>query len=252
MKLTVIGCSGGFPTAHSSASSYLVEHDGARLVLDLGNGAFGSLQRHVDLTRPEALAGIALSHCHVDHCADVAVLYVHRHYGPHRPGSRLPLLGPRHAGARLAEIYGMADATELDSEFDVQAYGPDPIEIGPFTLQTVPARHPVEAYSIRVQAGGRSLTYSGDTGPNDDLVELASGSDLALFEATFLRTDRRVDLHLSGADAGRIAQQAGVRTLVLTHGMVWTDSDAVWAEARDQFAGELIRATPGLTIDLDA
>ena len=49
MRLTVIGCAGSFPNAHSPASCYLVEYDGHRLLLDLGNGALGALQRHVDL-----------------------------------------------------------------------------------------------------------------------------------------------------------------------------------------------------------
>ena len=44
MKLTVVGCAGSFPSASSTGSCYLVEHDGHRIVLDLGNGALGALQ----------------------------------------------------------------------------------------------------------------------------------------------------------------------------------------------------------------
>ncbi len=47
VKLTVIGCSGSVPGPDSPASSYLVEADGYRLLLDLGHGAFGALQRYV-------------------------------------------------------------------------------------------------------------------------------------------------------------------------------------------------------------
>ena len=46
MKLTVLGCSGSIPGPIGPASSYLVEHDGYRLLLDLGSGAFGALHRH--------------------------------------------------------------------------------------------------------------------------------------------------------------------------------------------------------------
>jgi hypothetical protein len=53
VKLTIIGMSGSYPGPDSAASCYLVEqeHDGGvyRLVLDLGNGALGTLQRHVEL-----------------------------------------------------------------------------------------------------------------------------------------------------------------------------------------------------------
>ena len=47
MKLTVLGCSGSLPGPDSPAAGYLVESDGYRVVLDLGNGALGALQRYV-------------------------------------------------------------------------------------------------------------------------------------------------------------------------------------------------------------
>ena len=52
MRMTVIGCSGSYPGPESSASCYLLEaeHEGRtwRVLLDLGNGALGSLQRYAD------------------------------------------------------------------------------------------------------------------------------------------------------------------------------------------------------------
>jgi ribonuclease BN (tRNA processing enzyme) len=72
MRLTIVGCSGSFPGPDSPASCYLVEaeHDGAtfRLVLDLGSGALGHLQRYTDL---ESVDAVVLSHLHADHCLDI-------------------------------------------------------------------------------------------------------------------------------------------------------------------------------------
>src|SRR5690606_10081583 len=68
MKLTVVGCSGSFPSPDSACSSYLVEADGYRLLLDMGNGALGALQRHCGLYDLDA---VALSHLHADHCIDM-------------------------------------------------------------------------------------------------------------------------------------------------------------------------------------
>ncbi|WP_031186713.1 MBL fold metallo-hydrolase, partial [Streptomyces sp. NRRL S-1896] len=67
MKLTVVGCSGSFPSADSPCSSYLVEADGYRVVLDLGNGALGALQKYTSLYEVDA---VLLSHLHADHCVD--------------------------------------------------------------------------------------------------------------------------------------------------------------------------------------
>lgn len=248
MRLTVLGCAGSFPSADSPASSYLVEHDGHRIVLDLGNGALGALQRHVDLMWPGALDAVVLSHCHVDHCVDAASLYVQRHYAPERTTKPLTLLGPSDTRERLASIYGIHDPRMLESEFEFASMG-DSRHIGPFSITTCRAAHPVEAYSIRVEAGGSSIVYSGDTGPNDSLIDLARGADIALFEASFVGRDNPPDLHMSGADAGRIANEAGVGHLVLTHLVAWNDPARVLAEAQAEFDGPITLAAPDRRFD---
>ena len=76
---------------------------------------------------------------------------------------------------------------------------------------------------MRVSAGGRSVTYSGDTGPTPALAELARGTDIALFEASCVGTDNPPDLHMTGADAARAAREAGAGLLLLTHLVAWND-----------------------------
>ena len=62
MRLTVLGCSGTFPGPDSPCSGYLVEHDGFRLVVDLGPGALGPLQRSIDLLEIDAVYVLSLIH----------------------------------------------------------------------------------------------------------------------------------------------------------------------------------------------
>lgn len=249
MRLTVIGCAGSYPNATSPASCYLVEHDGHRVLLDLGNGALGALQRHVALEWPGALDAVILSHGHVDHCVDIASLYVQRHYAPTRTRERLAVWGPSDARSRIASIYGMADAAPLDEEFAFGELGRTTV-IGPFTVTSSPAVHPVEAYSIRIEAGGRTLVYSGDTGPHDGLVEISREADLALFEASFVGTDNPIDVHMSGAEAGGIARRAGVASLLLTHLVAWNDDATVLAEARGEFDGPIALAVPDMVVEV--
>lgn len=250
MRLTVIGCAGSFPSAQSPASCYLVEHDSHRILLDLGNGALGVLQQHVDLQWPGALDAVLLSHCHIDHCADLGSLYVQRHYGPERATEPLLVLGPSDARSRAVGIYGRTDEAGLDAQFAFRTFPREPVTVGPFTVETVRAAHPVESYCIRVTAGDRSLVYSGDTGPTPALVELARGADLALLEASFVGEANPPGVHLSGGDAGRIASEAGVGMLVLTHLVAWNDDAQVVGEARAAFAGPLEVARSGMTISL--
>ena len=58
MRLTVVGCSGSIPGPYNPASCYLLEAEGFRVVVDMGSGALGTLQRYVgtndvDATPPE-------------------------------------------------------------------------------------------------------------------------------------------------------------------------------------------------------
>lgn len=250
MKLTVVGCAGSYPSATSPGSCYLLEHEGQHLLLDLGNGALGALQNHIDIDDPASLAGLVLSHCHIDHCADTASMFVQRHYHPHRTFAPLPLLGPDDTHHRLTSIYGMHDPSMLDTVFDLRRLADCPATIGPFEIRATPAAHPVEAFSVRVTAGGRSITYSGDSALHPGLVELALGTDIALFEASFVGHDNPPNLHMSGADAGRAGTEAGAALLLLTHLVAWNDDAKVIAEATAAYSGALEVARPGMTITL--
>ncbi|HEY2173590.1 MAG TPA: MBL fold metallo-hydrolase [Mycobacteriales bacterium] len=244
MRLTVVGCSGSMPGPAGPASSYLVEHDGVHLLLDLGNGALGALQRHLD---PSLVDAVLLSHLHADHCLDMCAYVVHRRYAPGGPRPPVPVHGPGDTARRLTTAYGPPDGG-LDDVFAFSALADGRREIGPFTLTTARVNHPVETYATRVEAAGRSLTYSADTGVSDALVELARGTDLLLCEATFAaEDDAPPDLHLTGREAGEHAARAGVDRLVLTHIPPWNDPIRTLDDASAVFDGAVEVAVPAAT-----
>ncbi|MGW0562576.1 MBL fold metallo-hydrolase [Streptomyces sp. NPDC003016] len=245
MKLTVVGCSGSFPSAESACSSYLVEADGFRLLLDLGNGALGELQRHVGLYDIDA---IFLSHLHADHCIDMCGYFVaryYRHEGGRAPA--IPVYGPEGTERRLTTAYADTPTEKSMAEvFDFRTLRPGTFELGPFSVRTEKVHHPVETYGIRVAHGGRSLAYSGDTGTCPALSELADGVDLFLCEASFTYGKEDIPgLHLNGREAGEEASRAGVGRLVLTHIPPWTDAEANLADARAVYDGPTELAVAG-------
>lgn len=253
MRLTVVGCSGSFPGPRSPASSYLVEaEDGDgrtwRLVLDLGSGALGTLQRHTRLTAVDA---VMLSHLHPDHCLDLCGYYVALKFDPGGGrGTRLPVYGPTGTGRRLARAYGLPENPGMAAEMDVRTWpSAGPVTVGPFGVTPFRVRHPVEAYGMRVEgpgAGGgrRVLAYTGDTDECPALDDLARDADLLLAEAAFQegRDDVR-GIHLTGRRAGQVAARAGARRLVLTHLPPWNDPERALAEAREVYDGDLLLAT---------
>ena len=233
MRLTVVGCSGSGPGPASPASCYLVEHDGFRVLLDLGNGAFGTLQSLAD---PASIDALYLSHLHADHCLDVAPFVVWHRYSGRSRGRPVPLYAPPGAHRRLASAY-YGDSAPLEDVFDFTVLTGAPFELGPFAVRTARTAHPVECHAVRLTAGGRSLVYTGDTGASAAVVELARGADVLLAEAAHPDVPGLPpDLHLTGREAGEHAAEAGVGRLLLTHVPAWIDADAQQADARAVFA----------------
>ena len=222
MKLTVVGCSGSGPAPDSAASCYLVEHDGFRLVVDLGNGAFGPLQGVVD---PADIDAIFLSHMHADHCMDIPPFVVWHRYSAPEPRRRVALYAPVTAPRRLALAYD-DEGDPLTDVFDFVFVGPGSFSLGPFEVRTARTAHPVECNALRLEAGGRSLVYSADTGPSPAVVELARGADVLLAEAAHPEIEGLpANLHLTGRQAGEHALAAGVGRLLITHVPTWVDRE---------------------------
>jgi ribonuclease BN (tRNA processing enzyme) len=220
VKLTVVGCSGSAPGPKSAASCYLVEHDGFRLLLDLGNGAFGSLQAVAD---PAAVDAVFLSHLHADHCLDVAPFVVWHRYSGRATNGRVPLYAPVAAERRLALAYS-DEGDGITDVFDFVPVGPGSFQLGPFDVTLARTAHPIECYAIRLTVDGRSLVYTGDTGPSETVIDLARGADVLLAEAAHPPGPGFPgDLHLTGREAGEHAAAAGVGRLLLTHIPAWVD-----------------------------
>src|SRR5690554_2082839 len=71
MKVTVVGFWGAYPEENEATSSYLIEKDGFKLLLDCGSGALSQLPKYVE---PYDLDAVILTHYHNDHIADIGVL----------------------------------------------------------------------------------------------------------------------------------------------------------------------------------
>jgi len=209
MRLIVLGCSGSGPGPTSPASGYLVQAGATHLTLDLGNGTFGALQRHLD---PWSLDAAVFSHLHPDHCADFTALAVHRRYHPrppYDPSARpLPVFAPVEAPTRFAAAYAPSAAERAETDMtDVFAFHPltdgCSVEIAGVTVRAGAVDHTCEAYALRVEHEGRCLVYSGDTGPCEGLVETARGADVLLCEASWPHVTESWDepprgVHMSG------------------------------------------------------
>ncbi|MFT4011673.1 MAG: MBL fold metallo-hydrolase, partial [Nocardioidaceae bacterium] len=144
MRLTVVGCSGSYPGPDSAASCYLIEaeQDGRtwRLLVDLGSGSLGALQRFAD---PLTVDAVVISHLHPDHFFDLSGYYVLRKYHPSGPQPRIPVWGPGGTAERVAVAYGLPADPGMTEEFDFRRFA-DPADLGPFRVSGRLVDHPVE------------------------------------------------------------------------------------------------------------
>lgn len=251
----MVGCSGSFPGPDSAASCYLVTADDAagrtwRVLLDLGSGALGPLQR---LAGPGDLDAVLLSHLHPDHCLDLCGLYVALRYDPAGPRpERLPVHGPARTAERLSRAYALDGEPAMAEVLDVREWSDaEPVTVGPLLVTPFRVEHPVEAYGLRLEHDGAVLAYTGDTDACPALLPLARDADLLLCEASFTEgRDSTRGVHLTGRRAGQVAAEAGVGRLLLTHLPVWTDPGTVTAEARAVYAGPVQAARVGQVLDI--
>jgi len=280
MQIRTVGISGSVPGPDSPASCYLitvtadevaaciaagnvaedVEVRDWNIVMELGNGAMGPLIKYIDANHIDA---VLISHLHGDHFADMSALYVHlKHnpvYGSAITGvpSGIKIWGPDGIDerARRVTIDLSKDMTVLRANIwnDGQT-----INIGPFAISVKLVFHMVECYAMRIVGPSSenlgncaTLTYTGDTDYCDNIVQLSRDCDLLLAEAAHVE-GRTVlpGLHISGAQAGVIATEAGAKQLVLTHIPPWNDPQVALAEAKSTFNGPTFLAIPEGTFQI--
>lgn len=219
MLLTVLGSNGTYPSPESPASGYLVTHGGVSIWMDAGSGTFAALCALVD---PQSIDAIVLTHAHADHCMDALAFYYATKYG-RGEFDPVPVFAPASVEERLAAFLGPGHQS-FDTVFDFIAVEEGSrATVGEMVLTFAEADHPVPTVAVRLEAEGRSLAYSSDTGPEGSVARLAQNADMFLVEATYQGTEKPWRHHLSAYEAGTMGAEAGAKALVLTH--IWPELD---------------------------
>jgi ribonuclease BN (tRNA processing enzyme) len=206
MKLHLLGVNGPFPESNGATSGYLLETDDALFQFDMGSGVLGRLTA---LTAPESVTALFLSHWHFDHAADLPILM----YRLEAMKRVLPVYAPEDPDSALFRVVSAAAC------FDLKAVRPgDRLHTGEAEITVTAARHPVPAVGFRVACGGKTFGYTGDTNTLPSLAEDYRGCDLLLADGLFPASAWAENKpHLSAELAGRLAEEAGIGRLVITH-----------------------------------
>ena len=210
--------------------------------VDAGPGTLGRVQQHVPLVELDA---IVVSHEHPDHCIELPVVRNALKYGFEVEGMRV--ITTRGVRTLIDGITGGAAPTFA---WEVVADG-DATTVGDIGLAFARTDHPVETLAVRVEHGGRVLVYSADTGQRFSL-RCRSGRR-STWPSARRRCRRRGGVggvHLTGAEAGALAREAGAEHLLLTHLVPGTDPARRRSEAEATYDGPVSMAAPGDTYEV--
>jgi ribonuclease BN (tRNA processing enzyme) len=250
-RVTVIGAGTSAPQPETPASGILVETASTGILVDCGQGVIRGL---MPIRDPRELDAIIVGHLHADHYIDLVSL---RYLMPWAgfTGRRVPVLLPPGGRRRLDELASAISEREgfFDHTFEVVEYDPAKrVQIGNLTIDFLQGLHYVPAWgcAIRDRAGG-FIVVSGDTGPNEALVEASHGADLFIVEATLLTAgeDDPSRGHLTHTEALDMGARAGAKQTVLVHYRP-QNREAIIAACEGR--PNAVPGRPGLTIDVRA
>ncbi|MEY8435278.1 MBL fold metallo-hydrolase [Streptococcus hyointestinalis] len=213
MKLTTIGCWGGYPYKDAGTTSYLITADnGFQLLMDVGSRAVNELEKEIS---PLDVDAVIISHYHPDHIADLGVLFHYRQLYPKHLWSPkvLPVYG------HDEDSYEFSKLTLPDVAKGIAYHTAGVEQIGPFDITFIKTVHPVVCYAMRIveRETGQTLVFTGDTGYFDKLAPFTKGADLFLADVYLFEGNENHPAHLTSKEAGEIASKAKVKKLVLTH-----------------------------------
>jgi ribonuclease BN (tRNA processing enzyme) len=270
-RLILLGTGGGpRPTKARAAPGQVIVSHGLAYVIDCGDGVPRQLaMADVPLS---SLRHIFITHQHSDHNADYGNLILLAWTAGLR--TRVDTWGPPPLN-RMTRLF-----FELNKyDIDVRTSNERRIPLAPLVhvhelrtagevmrddhvrVTSALVDHPpvVPAFGYRFDAPDRSIVISGDTAPSESVVKLARGADVlvhsVMYPAAIDRLVSRVPnaaalkasilAHQTSAEqAGRVAQAAGVKTLVLSHFVPPDDpqiTDQMWGDAaRIHFQGQII------------
>ena len=261
MNVQFLGAGTIIPTSKRSYSSILLEASSEKIMLDVGPATLYKLHRSGSSL--DDIEQVLLSHFHIDHAADYLPMIHAKAFNPStgemEPKGPLTIYGPKGLATFTKDLLenvnpwnSAAKSLGCSGYLNLHEVTEGIFKIDPGWIGVAaPVQH-AGGVAYRIEDEGRSVTYSGDTVPDVNLIKLAKQTDLLIHECSFPNEDLLVGLHTTASKLGGIAAETECRRLVLTHLYPICEEkiDEMINAIRRDYDGEIIVAEDYMKLDV--
>lgn len=217
--LRFLGCGDAFGSGGRFNTCFLLSHGADRALIDCGASSLIAMRKFG--VEPNEIGSILITHLHGDHFGGLPFLLLDAQLVSRR-GAPLLIAGPPGLQKRLHDAMEVffPGSTGIPRKYDLQVVELEAgarrdfgaVAVTPFLMQ-----HPCGAppYALRVELGGKTVTYTGDTEWVEALIPAAQDADLLIAETYF--HDKPVRFHLNFATVQQNRDRLGAKRIVITH-----------------------------------
>ena len=248
-KIVILGSANAVPDSNHANTHFLIQEGLRGILVDCPENPIVKLQKAGQSL--DGLSDIILTHFHPDHISGVPLLLMDLWLS----GRKLPIMihGLNDTLDRMESMMNLFNWQSWPGFFSVY-YNRLPQEErsgllldDDFAITAAPVQHLIPTIGIRIdfKRSGKVIAYSSDTQPCQNVIDIAQQAELLIHESAGLLKG-----HSSPGQAGKVAQQAGVRALYLIHYPTDVDPDQWIGEASQFFAGPVFMAVDDLIIEM--
>lgn len=243
VKLNILGCGPIIQKENiGNCSGYFVDN---KILFDCGPGIWRAL--NMSKINIAKLYYIYLSHFHIDHMADIAPILMARYLTLSESERPLQITGPSGISNWFQNVKLFCGNWIEQIPVILKEADPD-MKIHGYQIKSAITEHSENSLCYRITDDkGISLFYSGDTGYNPALSQVAEGAQLAVIEASNTE-DTLVPGHLTPRLAAQVAQESGVHKLILTHRYPEVTESYAIERSTKVYNGEVLIARDNMSI----
>lgn len=249
MKLTILGSGTFFVGKTVTASSFLLEAENKKMLIDCGPGTLVKLAQAG--YQPQDIDYVFITHFHPDHTSDLFPLFMnYRLKDLFSPGSlkKFPVFcGPEGTDKFLSDYSHITELRAYDEwkKIAIAEYSPKftlgTLKVKPYKVVHSAFNFDARAYALRFEVEDKVIAFSGDTAMCEGVEKACRNADLFICDTSFPK-DMKTRIHINTTEIGALAKKQHVKKLLLDHFYPQYSQDTLVSEVREIFKGEIIKA----------